>query len=128
MDELVDDNFLLFAAKHYFPVHYSLMEFNSDLRKIIYIKRLLRKYKNNNILLERLILNHLILLYNVFEPTSAVNRMLFFKIDAECYSSLKTFLIYLNRMSDVIYINNKMRINSSDIQIDMNIAKILREI
>lgn len=127
MDDLNSENYLLFAAKHYFPVHYSLAEFNSDLKRIIYVKRLLRKYKNDGVLLERLILNHLILLFNVFEPNIAVNKMLFFKINQDCYSSLKTFLIYLNRMPDIIEINNK-KILSSDIIIDMEIAKILRNL
>lgn len=127
MNELTDDNFLLFAAKHYYSMHYSVSEFNSDLKRIIYIKRLLKKYVKSGDLAERLILNHLILLYNVFEPTIAVNKMLFFKINPECYSGLKTFLIYLNRMSDEIEIN-KLKIISSDIQIDMTIAGILRRL
>lgn len=127
MEDLNSQNYLLFAAKHYFPVHYSLSEFNSDLKRIVYVKRLLKKYKNDNILMERLILNHLILLFNVFEPTIAVNKMLFFKIDEDCYSSLKTFLIYLNRMSNVIELNNK-KILSSDIIVDMEIANILRDL
>ena len=76
---------------------------------------------------ERLILNHLILLYNVFEPTAAVNKMLFFKLDKDCYSALKTFLVYLNRMPTEISFNNT-RLISSDIPLDMEIAKILREL
>lgn len=127
METLNSQNYLLFAAKHYYPVHYSLSEFNSDLKRIIYVKKLLKKYKNDGVLMERLILNHLILLFNVFEPTLAVNKMLFFKIDEDCYSYLKTFLIYLNRMSNSIEINNK-KILSSDIILDMEIANILRNL
>ena len=127
MDDLTEDNFLLFAAKHYYSVHYSMTEFNSDLKRIIYIKRLLKKYKKSGELAERLILNHLILLYNVFEPTIAVNKMLFFKLDDNCYSALKTFLVYLNRMPTEISFNNT-RLISSDIPLDMEIAKILREL
>jgi hypothetical protein len=127
MDDLTEDNFLLFAAKHYYSVHYSMTEFNSDLKRIIYIKRLLKKYKKSGELAERLILNHLILLYNVFEPTIAVNKMLFFKLDDNCYSALKTFLVYLNRMpTEISYNGNKLI--SSDIPLDMEIAKILREL
>jgi hypothetical protein len=73
-------------------------------------------------------LNHLILLFNIFAPTLYVNKMLFLKIDKECYSQLKTFLIYLNRMNSVIEINSNITILSSDIPIDMNIAKILRDL
>lgn len=127
MLDLNTENFLLFAAKHYWPVHYSTAEFNSDLSRIIYIKRLLKKYKKTNILSDRLILNHLILLFNVFEPTLAVTMMLFLKIDKDCYSPLKTFLVYLNRMPNEIKINN-IKILSSDIFIDMDIAKVLREL
>ena len=127
MVDLNSENFLLFAAKHYWSVHYSTAEFNSDLSRIIYIKRLLKKYKKTNILSDRLILNHLILLFNVFEPTLAVTMMLFLKIDKDCYSPLKTFLVYLNRMPDEIKINN-IKILSSDIFIDMDIAKVLREL
>jgi hypothetical protein len=127
MDDLTEDNFLLFAAKHYYSVHYSITEFNSDLKRIIYIKRLLKKYKKSGELAERLILNHLILLYNVFEPTIAVNKMLFFKLDDNCYSALKTFLVYLNRMpTEILYDGTKLI--SSDIPLDMEIAKILREL
>lgn len=127
MDELTEENFLLFAAKHYWPIHYSISEFNSDLKRIMYMKRLLKKYKKTGILAERLILNHLILLFNVFEPTMAVNRMLFFKIDRIYYSELKTFLVYLDRMPEYIEINNT-RIISSDIVIDLEIANILRNL
>lgn len=127
MDDLTEENFLLFAAKHYWPVHYSVAEFNSDLKRITYIKRLLKKYKKTGVLSERLILNHLILLYNVFEPTMSVNKMLFFKINKDYYSSLKTFLVYLNRMPIEIEINNN-KIISSNIPVDMEIAKILREL
>ena len=127
MDDLTEENFLLFAAKHYWPVHYSIAEFNSDLKRITYIKRLLKKYRKTGILSERLILNHLILLYNVFEPTMSVNKMLFFKIHKDYYSGLKTFLVYLNRMPQEIQINN-IRIISSNIPVDMEIAKILRQL
>jgi hypothetical protein len=127
MDNLTEENFLLFAAKHYISTHYSTFEFNSDLKRITYIKRLLKKYKKSDELAERLILNHLILLYNVFGPTLAVNKMVFLKIDPEYYSALKTFLVYLNRMSVEIEINNS-KIISSDIQIDVKIANILRQL
>ena len=122
MEELTEDNFLLFAAKHYYSIHYCVSEFNSDLKRIIYIKRLLKKYKKNGELAERLILNHLILLYNVFEPTLAVNTMLFFKIHKDYYSSLKTFLVYLHRMPNEIQLNNTIIISSS-IPIDMEIGR-----
>jgi len=126
-NDLTEDNFLLFAAKHYYSMHYCVSEFNSDLKRIIYIKRLLKKYNKSGELADRLILNHLILLYNVFGPTLAVNKMIFLKIDNDYYSALKTFLVYLNRMSAEIEINNNIII-SSNIPIDMEIANILRQL
>lgn len=127
INDLTADNFLLFAAKHYYSVHYCTSEFNSDLKRVSYVKRLLKKYIRTGELSDRLILNHLILIYNVFEPTSAATNMLFLKMDFECYSGLKTFLVYLNRMPEKIFFDNKILI-SSDINIDMNIAKVLRDL
>lgn len=127
IENLTDESFLLYAAKHYSSLHYTTEEFNSDIKRISYIKRLIKKYKNNGVLAERLILNHLILLYNVFQPQSVVTLMLFYRLDQDCYSVLKTFLVYLNRMPDEIKFNNK-KIISSDIPVDMNIAKILRKL
>ena len=119
-------NFLLFAAKHYWSAHYSSAEFTSDIKRIIYIKRLLRKYKKFGILSERLILNHLILLFNVFEPTAAAN-MLFFKIDDDCHHSLKTFLVYLNRMPDTLLMDG-IEYPTVGIALDMHIAQKLRDL
>jgi len=126
IDELTLDNYILFAAKHYWSIHYSVSEFESDLYRIIYIKRLLNKYNKTGVIHERLLLNQLILLFNVFSPVEAVNKMLFFRINEESYPSLKTFLVYLDRMSDTIMINNSKIIRSTDITIDMNIANLLR--
>ena len=126
-DELTSENFLLFAAKHYYSLHYSTVEFNADLKRISYVKRLIKKYIKSGELADRLILNHLILLFNVFEPISAVNSMLFFKLEKENYSVLKTFLVYLNRMQDTVRVNNTV-IVSSDILLDMNVANILRKL
>ena len=117
----------MFAAKHYWSAHYSTAEFNSDIKRIIYIKRLLRKYKKFGILSERLILNHLILLFNVFEPTDAVVSMLFFKIDDYCHQSLKTFLVYLNRMPDTLLMDD-IEYPTVGIALDMHIAQKLRDL
>ena len=70
-------------------------EFWEDFNKIKYVKRLLRRYKKDNVLKDRLILNHLILFYNVFN-IEAANRMMFLRMEDDLKSSLKTFLIYLN--------------------------------
>lgn len=126
-DDLTEDNFILYAMKAYNSPHCIMSEFESDLKRTKYLKRLFRRYKITKTVKERLILNHIILLYNVFE-VEAATRILFFKIDEKDYDILKTFLIYLNYMPDKIKGINGKDIFSSDILIDMNIADILRKI
>jgi len=127
IDNLNDDNFLIFAAKYYISPHYIEQEFFHDLKRIKYTKRLLQKYRSSKDLKERLILNHIILVYNVFE-TEACTRILFFKMKPEDYSSLKTFLIYLRYMPEIVRGINGKNIISKDIEIDPYIEKVLNEI
>lgn len=126
-DNLNDDNFMIYAVKSYTSPHCIMSEFEGDLKRTKYLKKLFRRYKATKELKERLILNHLILLYNVFDVECAT-RILFFKIDERDYDILKTFLIYLNYMPDKIYGIRGKTINSSDILIDMGIAEILRNL
>jgi hypothetical protein len=126
-EDLNEDNFIMYAMKAYISPHCILTEFNSDLKRTKYLKRLFRRYKITKTLKERLILNHLILLYNVF-GTEAATRILFFKIDEKDYDILKTFLIYLNFMPEKIKGIKGVDILSSNILIDMNVADILRKI
>ena len=82
-DDLNDDNFLMYAMKEYNDIQCTdIEEFYDDLKKIKYIKRLFNIYKNNGQLKERLILNHLIVFYNVF-PVQAGTRILFYKIEKD---------------------------------------------
>jgi hypothetical protein len=116
-NELNDDNFLLYAAKHYTKHKcISMDEFYEDLDKIKYIKRLLNRYKKTGIIQERLVLNHLTLLYNVFE-ISALNNMLFFKTEKSNHSALKTFMVFMDS------IKKDERV---EIPLDLNIVYILR--
>lgn len=126
-DDLTEDNFILYAMKAYSSPHCIMSEFESDLKRTKYLKRLFRRYKITKGLKERLILNHIILLYNVFSAEAAT-RILFFRIDEKDYDILKTFLIYLNYMPDKVKGINGKDIISSDILIDMNVADILRKI
>lgn len=126
-DDLNDDNFLIYAMKSYTSPHCIMSEFEGDLKRTKYLKKLFRRYKTSKDLKERLILNHLILLYNVFDVESAT-RILFYKIDERDYDILKTFLIYLNYMPVRIIGINGMNIESSDILINMDIAEILRKL
>lgn len=126
-DDLNDENFTMYAVKAYNSPHCIMSEFEGDLKRTKYLKRLFRRYKVTKTLKERLILNHLILLYNVFGAEPAT-RILFFRIDEIDYDILKTFLIYLNYMPERVKGINGKDIISSDILIDMNAAEILRQI
>lgn len=126
-DDLKEDNFLIFAMKCYDKPTVIMSEFEEDLKRIKYIKRLIKRYRTTGELKERLILNHLIILSNVFGTKNAV-RMLFYKIDKEDYNILKTFLIFLDYMPSVISGINGTNINSSDISVDLFVGKRLRAI
>ena len=126
--DLNDDNFLMYAMREYNNMQCTdIEEFYDDLKKIKYIKRLFNFYKNNGQLKERLILNHLIIFYNVFN-IQAGTRILFYKIEKDFWSMLKTFLIYLDRMPDKIDSIRGEIIRTSDIKLDDGIITRLRSI
>lgn len=123
-DKLCENNFLLYAMHHYDnPQCHSIEEFEEDLKKFLYLKKLLSRYKKDGELRERLILNHIIVLYNVFGD--AATNMLFYKIDAECWSALVTFLVYLERMPEFV---TEHSIKLSDVVLDEKIISALRKI
>ena len=123
-DKLSENNFLLYAMHHYDnPQCHSLEEFEEDLKKFLYLKKLLSRYKKDGELRERLILNHIIVLYNVFGD--AATNMLFYKIDSECWNTLVTFLVYLERMPEAV---PDYSIKLSDIPLDEEIISVLRKI
>lgn len=126
-DDLNDDNFLMFAMKSYDSPNCIMSEFEEDLKRIKYIKRLIKRYKTTGELKERLILNHLIILSNVFGTKNSV-RMLFYKIDEEDYDILKTFLIFLEYMPSVVLGIRGKNINSSDVTVNLFVGKRLRDI
>jgi hypothetical protein len=126
-DDLNDDNFLLYAVKAYTSPHCIMSEFEGDLKRTKYLKRLFRRYKQTKTLKERLILNHIILLYNVFGAEPAT-RILFYRVDESDFDVLKTFLIYLNYMPEKVKGINGRDIISSDILLDMGVADILRNL
>lgn len=126
-DDLNSDNFLIYAVKAYDKPNMILSEFKEDIKRFNYLKRLFRRYKKHDDLKERLILNHLIVLYNVFGPEAAT-RLLFFKTSKEDYSTLKTYLLFLSYMPSMVKGINGKDIKSSDIPVDLKIAKILRNI
>lgn len=98
-DELNENNFLLFAIKHYEnPQAVTKDDFNKDLNHFKYIKRLLKRYKKSGELKTHLILNHFIILYNIFGE--ATTPMLFFKIEKELWSSLKAFIMVMGKFPE----------------------------
>ena len=127
-DRIDNKNIILYAQTYYdndFCI--DIQEFYNDLKKIKYIKKLLKKYVEKNKLSERLILNHLISFYNVFE-SAAATRMLFYKIDQEYHSALKTFLVFLERMPDRINGLECEDLNTNLIPLDEHIVEVLRKI
>jgi len=124
MTELDESTFIVYAMNHYSnPQCYNIEEFEDDLKKFIYLKKLIYRYKNVGELRERLILNHIIVLFNIFGD--AALRMLFYKVEQDLWSELVTFLVYLNRMPEEI---TEFGIRLSDIKLDENIISILRKI
>ena len=111
-NELNEDNFLLFAIRNYEnPQAVTKEDFDRDLNHFKYIKRLLKRYKNTGQLKTHLLLNHFIILYNIFgEATTA---MLFFKIESELWSAMKSFIIFLGRFPE--YPHSDIH----DIQVDL---------
>ena len=127
-NDLNEKNFLLFAMQHYEnPQCVEVEEFNDDLRKIKYIKRLFNQYHIEGTLKERLILNHLIVFYNVF-PVKVATRILFLKLEEHFWPILKTFLVYLHYMPEekIESINGK-EIIVSDVPMDQLVIDRLRE-
>jgi hypothetical protein len=105
------------------PQCHTLDEFEEDLKKFLYLKKLLSRYKKDGELRERLILNHVIVLYNVFGD--AATNMLFYKVDRDCWDTLVTFLVYLERMPEHV---TQHSIKLSDIALDETVISVLRKI
>lgn len=128
-EKLDDSNFLLYAAKHYDNKQcYDTVEFYEDLNHFKYLKRLFKKYKETKDLKDRLIINHLVTLYNLFGP-EPTTRMLFVKL-SEFKSELKPFLVLLGVMPEVVEnvgLTNE-NIISSNVSMDPYIVEALRKI
>ena len=98
-DELNESNYMLFAIKFYDnPQAVTKDDFEDDLKRIKYVKRLLKRYKNTGVLKTHLILNHIIVLFNVFHEATV--PLLFYNMEEDLWPAIKSFLIYLNRIPD----------------------------
>jgi hypothetical protein len=127
-EKLDDTNFLLYAGKNYDnPLCFGTLEFYEDLNRFKYLKRLFSRYEETGELKERLILNHIIVLYNLF-GVDAATKMLFFKIEKKFWSQLKTFLVFLNFMPIKIIVSKNIEIIESDIPLDNTIVNTLRKL
>jgi len=125
MVELSEDNYLVYALKHYNSPECSGMEdFEEDIKRFKYLKRLFRRYERTGVLNDRLILNHLIVLYNVLD--GAATPLLFFKIDKKHWPILKTFLVFINRMPIESIVSGGVR--GDEIPLDFHVINILRNI
>jgi hypothetical protein len=118
-NELTEDNLFLYAAKHYYNPQFSdIEEFYEDLKRFKYIKRLLNRYIENDDLAERLILNHLIVVFNSFGIEAALN-ILDLKLEDRHWPVIKPFLVFLK------YITNNQY---TGIIMDPTVVEALRKI
>lgn len=115
--DLNDSNFFLYMAKFYENKSCATIdEFYEDLNIVMHLKKLFTRYQVNKELRERLILNHILSLFNIFHPI-AVIKLLLYKMDEKHYSYIKTVLVYLNRCPDIISVRGKT-IDMTKIEID----------
>jgi len=129
MKQLNDDNFLIFAIKNYRNSSCTGMaELEDDLKRFKYLKRLFNRYEKTGDPNDRLIINHLTLLYNVFG--NATTEMLFFKLEEKYWINLKTYLVFLNRLPlEEVYSRTLLpKKIITDISLNNDLIKILREI
>ena len=118
-EKITTENVMMFAIKHYDnPQCEGEKEFHDDMKRFKYIKRLLRKYKDRGILKERLLLNHIIILNNLFGPEACVTLLLF-KIQQEYWGTLKSFLLYLNMIR-----NDELK----EVESNEKVLEVLRKI
>ena len=118
-DELNKDNFILFAIKFYDnPTATTQDDFDEDLNRFKYVKRWLKKYQETGEMNTHLLLNHIIIIFNCWD--GAAIPMLFYKIESDYWNTLKSFIVYLNRLPEfpVTYLH--------EIQPDLNILKELK--
>jgi hypothetical protein len=120
-DELNESNYLLFAIKFYNnPQAVTREDFEDDLKRIKYVKRLLKRYKNTGVLKVHLILNHLTVLFNVFDDAAV--PLLFYNLEKDLWPAIKSFLLFLNRIPEY------PRTHINDIEEDKTCVELLQVI
>lgn len=128
MISLTKDNFLIYAIKHYDNLNCTgNKDFRNDIKRISHVKKLLkRECFETDASVCRLIMNHIVILYNIFGPEATPN-MLLFKIEEDKWKYITPFLLFLSILPEKVYINNKT-IYTTDIGIDINLTKTLRSL
>jgi len=126
-DDLNNENIMIYATKAYDKPNCIMSEFKEDMKRFNYLKRLFKRYRKLGELREQLVLNHLVVLSNVFGPEVST-RLLFFKMAKDDYSALKTYLLFLSCMPDRVRGIKGHDIISSEIPVDMTIAQMLRNL
>lgn len=126
-ENLTNDNIMIFAMKAYDKPNCIMSEFKEDMKRFNYLKRLFKRYRKLGELREQLVLNHLVVLYNVFGPEVAT-KLLFFQMSKDDYSALKTYLLFLSCMPEKVKGIKGHDVISSEISVDMTIAHALRQI
>lgn len=124
-ENLDDDNYLLYAAKVYDKPNAVISEFEEDLSRILYIKRLLTKYYSTKVLKDKLMMNHIVVLYNVF-GIEAATRLLFFKLEEKDYETIVPFLIYLNFLPKTVKGIKGIDIFTDTIKLNPEVIQCLR--
>jgi hypothetical protein len=125
-ENLTNDNIMLYAVKAYDKPNCIMSEFKEDMKRFNYLKRLFKRYRKLGELREQLVLNHVVVIYNVF-GVEVATRLLFYKMAKDDYSALKTYLIFLNCMPERIKGIKGQDILSSNIPVDVTIANSLRD-
>jgi hypothetical protein len=125
-DDLTNDNILIYAVKAYDKPNCIMSEFKEDMKRFNYLKRLFKRYRKVGELREQLVLNHLVVICNVFGPEVAT-RILFFKMSKDDFPALKTYLLFLSCMPERVKGIKGHDIISSEIPVDMTIADVLRK-
>ena len=124
-ENLNNDNFLIYAIKNYNnPGCEGMSDLEDDLKRFKYVKRLLNRYEKTGVPNERLVINHLIVLYNVFGP--AATKMLFYKLEDKYWINLKTYLVFLNRLPLETVVSKGMK--QDEIPLNNELIKYLRKI
>ena len=127
IENLTEQNFSLFAAQSYNnPSCMDILEFQEDLNRIKYLKRLFKRYDEKGDLKERLVINHLIVIYNVFEPEAAT-RMLVIKLESYLHY-LKPFLVMMGYWPRTIDGINGISIDGEGVPVNTNVVELLRRI